>query len=134
MVPLGGTSGTTLFLGQITRFLNLYLPSLCRAPYGLGPLLVVKEFELQARQNLCTLNFWLPLPRSSCIKTVNIVSRLLLNRSNSDSRVQRKKMIIPILCLSFVISRRALGREGDYEMMPVCACVCALVCTAADFL
>ena len=22
-----------------------------------------------------------------------------------------------------VISRRALAREGDYEMMPVCACV-----------
>ena len=25
------------------------------------------------------------------------------------------------------ISRRALAREGDYEMMPVCACVRALV-------
>ena len=24
---------------------------------------------------------------------------------------------------SFIISRRALAREGDYEMMPVCACV-----------
>ena len=24
---------------------------------------------------------------------------------------------------SLVISRRALAREGDYEMMPVCACV-----------
>ena len=23
----------------------------------------------------------------------------------------------------FIISRRALTREGDYEMMPVCACV-----------
>ena len=28
---------------------------------------------------------------------------------------------------SLVISRRALAREGDYEMMPVCACVCACV-------
>ena len=25
------------------------------------------------------------------------------------------------------ISRRALAREGDYEMMRVCACVCACV-------
>ena len=32
----------------------------------------------------------------------------------------------------FIISRRALAREGDYEMMPVCACVCALV-SHADF-
>ena len=30
------------------------------------------------------------------------------------------------------ISRRALAREGDYEMMPVCACVRALV-SHADF-
>ena len=28
---------------------------------------------------------------------------------------------------STVISRRALAREGDYEMMPVCACVRACV-------
>ena len=27
-----------------------------------------------------------------------------------------------------VISRRALAREGDYEMMPVCACVRACMC------
>ena len=27
----------------------------------------------------------------------------------------------------FFISRRALAREGDYEMMPVCACVCVCV-------
>ena len=41
-----------------------------------------------------------------------------------------------------VISRRALAREGDYEMMSVCACVRALVShedfskttTATDFL
>ena len=26
------------------------------------------------------------------------------------------------------ISRRALAREGDYEMMPVCVCVRACVC------
>ena len=40
------------------------------------------------------------------------------------------------------ISRRALAQEGDYEMMPVCACVRALVShadsskttTATDFL
>ena len=46
------------------------------------------------------------------------------------------------LCLIFFISRRALAREGDYEMMPVCACVRALVShadsskttTATDFL
>ena len=31
-----------------------------------------------------------------------------------------------------LISRRALAREGDYEMMPVCVCMCALVCYA-DF-
>ena len=29
--------------------------------------------------------------------------------------------------MSFIISRRALAREGDYEMMPVCACVRACV-------
>ena len=34
---------------------------------------------------------------------------------------------------SFIISRRALAREGDYEMMPVCACVCACVISHADF-
>ena len=28
----------------------------------------------------------------------------------------------------FIISRRASAREGDYEMMPVCACVHACVC------
>ena len=28
---------------------------------------------------------------------------------------------------AFIISRRALAREGDYEMMSVCACVCACV-------
>ena len=41
-----------------------------------------------------------------------------------------------------IISRRAKAQEGDYEMMPVCACVRALVChadfskttTATDFL
>ena len=27
----------------------------------------------------------------------------------------------------FFITRRALAREGDYEMMPVCACVCECV-------
>ena len=25
--------------------------------------------------------------------------------------------------IHFIISRRALAREGDYEMMPVCVCV-----------
>ena len=35
-------------------------------------------------------------------------------------------------CLVLVISRRALAREGDYEMMSVCACVRALV-SHADF-
>ena len=29
--------------------------------------------------------------------------------------------------IHFIISRRALAREGDYEMMPVCACVRACV-------
>ena len=41
-----------------------------------------------------------------------------------------------------LISCRALAREGDYEMMPVCACVRVFVChadfskttTATDFL
>ena len=28
-----------------------------------------------------------------------------------------------VTILTFIISRRALAREGDYEMMPVCACV-----------
>ena len=28
-----------------------------------------------------------------------------------------------IFYTDFIISRRALAREGDYEMMPVCACV-----------
>ena len=35
-----------------------------------------------------------------------------------------------VICL--FISRRALAREGDYEMMPVCACVRALD-SHADF-
>ena len=30
-----------------------------------------------------------------------------------------------VFCI--IISRRALAREGDYEMMPVCACVRACV-------
>ena len=29
--------------------------------------------------------------------------------------------------LAFIISRRALAREGDYEMMSVCECVRACV-------
>ena len=32
----------------------------------------------------------------------------------------------------FFISRRALAREGDYEMMPVCACVRACVCACVS--
>ena len=32
----------------------------------------------------------------------------------------------------FFISRQGLAREGDYEMMPVCVCVRALV-SHADF-
>ena len=33
---------------------------------------------------------------------------------------------------SLVISRQALAREGDYEMMPLCACVrLACVCVRA---
>ena len=32
----------------------------------------------------------------------------------------------------FIISRRALAREGDYKMMSVRACVCVLV-SHADF-
>ena len=51
-------------------------------------------------------------------------------------------MFIFSYLLQFIISRRALAREGDYEMMSVCACVCALVsyayfsktATATDFL
>ena len=51
----------------------------------------------------------------------------------SHTRVPESKLII---------SRQALAREGDYEMMPVCACVRALVShadsskttTATDFL
>ena len=34
---------------------------------------------------------------------------------------------IGLFFLCFFISRRALAREGDYEMMPVCACVHACV-------
>ena len=30
------------------------------------------------------------------------------------------------------ISRQALAREGDYEMMPVCACVRAWVCACVS--
>ena len=36
------------------------------------------------------------------------------------------------LLIRFIISRRALAREGDYKMMSVCACVRALV-SHADF-
>ena len=46
------------------------------------------------------------------------------------------------ISIQVFISHRALAREGDYEMMPVCACVRALVShsdfskttTATDFL
>ena len=31
-----------------------------------------------------------------------------------------------------IISRRALAREGDYEMMPVCTCVRACVCACVS--
>ena len=48
----------------------------------------------------------------------------------------------PNLVILFIISRRALAREGDYKMHPVRACVRVLVChadfsktaTATDFL
>ena len=42
----------------------------------------------------------------------------------------RGKGTLRIQSILFVISRRALAREGDYEMMPVCACVraCMRVC------
>ena len=32
-----------------------------------------------------------------------------------------------LILSNFIISRRALAREGDYEMMSVCACVRACV-------
>ena len=32
-------------------------------------------------------------------------------------------MFIFCYLLHFIISRRALAQEGDYEMLPVCACV-----------
>ena len=66
-----------------------------------------------------------------------------------NSKVQNMAIFVfpyfPIsqfLYLNFFISRRALAREGDYEMMSVCACVRALVshadfsktATATDFL
>ena len=43
-------------------------------------------------------------------------------------------LIIFLLIFLIIISRRALAREGDYEMMPVCvrACMRALV-SHADF-
>ena len=54
------------------------------------------------------------------------------------------KPLLLLLLFFFFISRRALAREGDYEMMSVCACVRACVCvlvshadfskTATDFL
>ena len=36
----------------------------------------------------------------------------------------KEKIGITNFLAIFVISRQALAREGDYEMMPVCACVC----------
>ena len=41
-----------------------------------------------------------------------------------------KKLVKNPKLLIFIISRRALAREGDYEMMPVCACMreCVRVC------
>ena len=38
-------------------------------------------------------------------------------------------IVIPIL---LIISRRASAREGDYEMMPVRACVRACVCACVS--
>ena len=37
-----------------------------------------------------------------------------------------------LLNISLIISRRALAREGDYEMMPVRACVRACVCACVS--
>ena len=46
-----------------TDFAKIYIsPRSSGAPMGKVPLLVVKEFEHQARQSLCTLNFRLPSP------------------------------------------------------------------------
>ena len=43
---------------------------------------------------------------------------------------KKKKHIFFFASDPLVISRRALAREGDYEMMPVCSCVraCVRVC------
>ena len=48
-----------------------------------------------------------------------------------------KFFYLHIICctlqVNIIISRRALAREGDYEMMPVCACVraCVRACVCA---
>ena len=36
--------------------------------------------------------------------------------------------------LGLVLSRQALSREGDYEMMPVCACMYGCMCTCMPVL
>ena len=41
-------------------------------------------------------------------------------------------LLLSVPCGTLVISRRALAREGDYEMMSVCACVRACVCACVS--
>ena len=64
-------------------------------------------------------------PRATTIKEQGfseaVAARIEAPQRRSTRSVYEAKWTI-------FISRRALAREGDYEMMPVCACVRACVC------
>ena len=52
--------------------------------------------------------------------------RFYIFKCASDIKLHLNEYISNVK-LHFIISRRALAREGDYEMMSVRACVCACV-------
>ena len=88
--------------------------------------------------NMCFLHFkqikyfiyriWFYNFSSTIAKTVCFIQVCILVTFTQSLEMQ---FMLPI-GINFIISRRALAREGDYEMMSVCACVsgCVRVCVS----
>ena len=103
---LGGTNWDNLVLRT-----NYISPRPSGAPMGYVPPLVVKEFEHQARQNLCTLNFPAAFTKaaSECNlameKNARTVSRLLSKELKAIfKRVPNLKMQLEMVMQTFVTS------------------------------